>query len=346
MIVALAATIGVGLTATAGAAVDPAATDAPSATPTDGFPPNPPTNLTATATSGSVTLSWTAAVFAGAPIVGYDIQYLQAFNDVIWDTTVGNVTTTTITANIQRATQYRFTVRTKDSFGRFSPSTTSVLVVTPFTDTGPDTTPPSAPANLAVGSVTSTGAVLTWSPSTDDVGVTGYNVYQFDGLFVSTLVSTVTGTTATVPLVASPRSYYVRARDAVGNLSAASNTVSTPSPSPSPSPSPQPKTCRVTYTLQSQWPGGFVATITIANIGTSAINGWTLTFAFPGDQKISNFWNASVSQSGAAVTARNLGWNATIPAGGNVSFGFQGTWTAAIASPTAFSVNGAACLVG
>jgi len=176
--------------------------------------------------------------------------------------------------------------------------------------------------------------------------VTGYNVYQFDGLFVSTLVATVADTTVTVPLVTFPHSYYIRARDAVGNVSMASNTVSTPSPSPSPSASPPPKTCRVTYKLESQWPGGFVATITIGNVGTSALNGWTLAFTFPGDQQIKFFWNASVSQTGAAVTARNLGWNSNLPAGGNVSFGFQGTWTAVLASPTAFSVNGAACLVG
>jgi hypothetical protein len=346
-VVAVAATVGVGLTANAGAAVGPVPADTPTVNPTDA-PPSPPTNLAATVTSNSVTLTWTAAVPTGAsPIAEYDIQYLRAFNDVIWTTSVGGtVTSTIITANIQPASQYQFTVRAKDTLGHISASTASIVVVTPLTDTGPDTTPPSKPTNLVVSSVGSAGAVLTWSPSTDNVGVTGYNVYQFDGLFVSTLITTVAGTTATVPLAAPPHSYYVRARDAVGNLSLVSNTVSTGSPSSSPSPSTAPSTCRVTYALQSQWPGGFVAAITISNTGTSAINGWTLAFNYPGDQQLRSWWNATVRQTGAAVTAQNLSWNATIPAGGNVSFGFQGTWTASLASPTSYSVNGAVCLVG
>jgi cellulase/cellobiase CelA1 len=100
--------------------------------------------------------------------------------------------------------------------------------------------------------------------------------------------------------------------------------------------------CHVTYT-PNNWQGGFTANITIANNGATAINGWTLTFTFPGDQKITNPWNASVTQSGENVTATNLGYNSTIAPGGSQSFGFQGTWTASDASPTSFSVNGSLC---
>lgn len=343
LLVAVAATIGVGLTANAGAAVGSVPAATPTVNPTDP-PPSPPTNLAATVTSTSVRLTWTAAVPIGAiSIAEYDIQYARAFNDVIWTTSVaGNVTSATIASNIQPASQYWFTVRAKDMLGHFSAGTASIVVVTPVTDTGPDTTPPSMPTNLAVSSAGPADAVLTWSPSTDDGGVTGYNVYQFDGLFVSTLITTVTGTTATVPLAAPPHTYYVRARDAVGNLSLASNAVSTGGTSSSPPPS----TCKVTYALQSQWSGGFVAAVTISDTGSSPINAWTLAFNFPGDQQVTNSWNATVSQTGAAVTARNLSWNAGIPAGGSVTFGFQGTWTASLASPTDYSVNGLVCLAG
>jgi hypothetical protein len=105
---------------------------------------------------------------------------------------------------------------------------------------------------------------------------------------------------------------------------------------------PAPGGCHVTYS-PSNWQGGFTANITIANNGTPAINGWTLTFAFPGDQKITNAWNATVRQSGTSVTAANLGYNASIPPGGSQSFGFQGTWAANDTSPTAFDVNGVPC---
>jgi endo-1,4-beta-xylanase len=102
-------------------------------------------------------------------------------------------------------------------------------------------------------------------------------------------------------------------------------------------------TCQVTYTKASEWAGGFVANLTISNTGTTAISGWQLTFSFPGDQKVSNAWNSTVTQSGAAVTATNASFNGTIAPGGSTSMGFQGTWASSDAVPTAFSVNGSAC---
>ncbi|WP_263984057.1 putative Ig domain-containing protein [Streptomyces sp. HPF1205] len=101
-------------------------------------------------------------------------------------------------------------------------------------------------------------------------------------------------------------------------------------------------TCHVAYE-KNEWSGGFTANLTITNTGTSAINGWKLAFSFPGDQKVTSAWNATVTQSGTAVTAVNLDYNAAIPAGGNTSFGFQGTWGSNDSSPTAFTLNGASC---
>ena len=46
---------------------------------------------------------------------------------------------------------------------------------------------------------------------------------------------------------------------------------------------------------------------------------------------------------GAQVTASNAPYNATIGAGGSVSFGFNGTWSGANAAPTVFTFNGATC---
>ena len=100
--------------------------------------------------------------------------------------------------------------------------------------------------------------------------------------------------------------------------------------------------CHVTY-APNNWQGGFTVNVTITNNGSSAINGWTLTFTFPGDQKITSAWNAAVTQTGTSVTATNLSYNTTIPAGGSQSFGFQGTWTANNTPPASFTVNGAAC---
>ena len=102
-------------------------------------------------------------------------------------------------------------------------------------------------------------------------------------------------------------------------------------------------TCHVTYTKSSEWAGGFVANLTLANTGTSAISPWTLTYGFPGDQKITNAWNATVTQNGAAVSATGLSFDSSIAPGATVTFGYQGTWVTNDNVPTAFSINGSAC---
>jgi poly(hydroxyalkanoate) depolymerase family esterase len=101
--------------------------------------------------------------------------------------------------------------------------------------------------------------------------------------------------------------------------------------------------CHVSYTTQSQWAGGFVASVAIAGTGNSAINGWTLGFTFPGDQKITSAWGATVSQSGAAVTAVNASYDGQINPGSSISFGVQGTWTSNDTAPASFTLNGTAC---
>jgi len=103
--------------------------------------------------------------------------------------------------------------------------------------------------------------------------------------------------------------------------------------------------CKVSYT-KSEWQGGLTGNVTIANTGSTAINGWKLGFTFPGDTKVTNAWNASVTQNVTSVTATNVSYNGTIPAGGNTSFGFQGTWTSNDANPTTFTLNGTACTTG
>ncbi|MGC4773654.1 cellulose binding domain-containing protein [Micromonospora sp. DT44] len=326
----------------------PPPTTPPGTPGTSPFPPSPPTNLTASEVrAGSVTLTWTAAKPGCCAIVGYDITYYQAFDDVIYSASVGAVTSTTITSYIGPGKQYSFRVAARDTLGHRSTSTDALTVVTPVTETGGDTTPPSAPQNLTVTEVTASNGTLSWTPSTDNVGVLGYNVYRFDGWFSSTLIATVPGTTYTTPLPASTplrNLYYVRARDAVGNVSIASNTVTLPTPS-TPSP-PPPSTCRVSYWNQSEWQTGFVATVTVQNLGAAPVDGWIVTFNFNGDQQVISAWNATVSQSGSTVTARNVDWNRVLAPNGSTTFGIQGRWSASDAPPLGFTLNGAQCAVG
>ena len=104
-----------------------------------------------------------------------------------------------------------------------------------FTDSGtqachgsvPDTAPPSQPQNLS-GTAVSPGQVnLTWSPSTDDIGVTGYNVYR-DGAKIATSSTTTYSDLSVVPNRS--YTYTVAAYDAVGNVSAQSSSASVTTP--------------------------------------------------------------------------------------------------------------------
>ena len=100
--------------------------------------------------------------------------------------------------------------------------------------------------------------------------------------------------------------------------------------------------CAVTY-VTNTWGGGFTANITIKNLG-DPINGWTLGFTFPNTgQRVGQGWSATFTQSGTAVTARNLDYNGSLGNGGTADIGFNGTWTTANPSPTTFTLNGTVC---
>ncbi|MEN2413558.1 endonuclease [Flavobacterium mesophilum] len=86
-----------------------------------------------------------------------------------------------------------------------------------------DTQSPTAPTSLASTTKTSTSISLSWTASTDNVAVTGYDVYAN-----SVLKTTVSGTTATITGLTASTAYsiYVKAKDTAGNTSASSNTIS------------------------------------------------------------------------------------------------------------------------
>jgi chitodextrinase len=97
-----------------------------------------------------------------------------------------------------------------------------------FTDTGSDTcagavtdtTPPSAPANLSAIAPSGSQVDLSWTASTDNVGVTGYDVLR-DGTRIAT--TTTSGYTDTSVTAGTTYTYTAKARDAAGNISAVSN---------------------------------------------------------------------------------------------------------------------------
>ncbi|MCZ7475310.1 non-reducing end alpha-L-arabinofuranosidase family hydrolase [Micromonospora sp. WMMC273] len=103
--------------------------------------------------------------------------------------------------------------------------------------------------------------------------------------------------------------------------------------------------CSVNYAISSQWQGGFGANVTITNLG-DPVSSWTLTWSFGAGQTVTQSWNTSLTQSGSAVTARNVDYNGSIPTNGNTSFGFNGSWTSSNPVPTSFALNGVTCTGG
>lgn len=99
--------------------------------------------------------------------------------------------------------------------------------------------------------------------------------------------------------------------------------------------------CDVVYTPNG-WSTGFTADVRVTNNGP-AVTGWVVTWTFEGNQRVTNGWNATVTQSGSAVTAAAPSYNPNLATGASASFGFQATYSGTNPAPTAFALNGVAC---
>jgi chitodextrinase/uncharacterized Ntn-hydrolase superfamily protein len=177
--------------------------------PPDTTPPTQPTNLAAANTTMvSTDLSWTAST-DNVGVTGYDV-YLGAS---VLGTTSG---TTFGVTGLSPGLSYTFTVVAKDAAGNESIPSDPLQVVTMS-----DTISPSAPTNLTASNTTQTTTDLNWDPATDNVGVTGYDVYEG-----ATVIGTVASTAFNVSGLSPSTAYVftVVAKDAAGNESPASNT--------------------------------------------------------------------------------------------------------------------------
>mgnify|MGYP001419134531 CR=1 FL=1 len=203
---------------------------------------------------------------------------------------------------------------------------------------GSDTTPPSVPQNLTVTGTTSTSVSLSWSPSTDNVGVTGYQIFRRQGTSGSfSEVGTTSGTSFTSGGLSPNTQYqfYVRARDAAGNVSGNSATVSATTQGGG---GPGPGGCTATASVQSEWDQGYVLQVVVRNTGSSQISGWTASASLPSGHQVVNGWNANFATSGQTLTASSLSWNGNLAPGQEASFGFQASRSGGN-PPTSFSCS-------
>ncbi|MER7789733.1 discoidin domain-containing protein [Streptomyces sp. NPDC097640] len=177
--------------------------------------PTAPTNLSYTEpATGQIKLTWNAAT-DDTGVTGYDIYAGGQLRASV----AGNVLTYTDTQPADSDITYY--IRAKDAAGNVSANSNSVT----RKGTGGDTQAPTAPGNLAY-TQSGSDVKLTWQASTDNVKVTGYDVYA-GGELVKSVAGDVTTYTDT-PSAAATVTYYVKAKDAAGNVSAASNSVTRP----------------------------------------------------------------------------------------------------------------------
>lgn len=179
--------------------------------------PAAPTGLAAAPSGTSVRLTWTASASS-------DSSAQDVYRDGSWLATVGpNVTSYDDIAPVSGAS---YTVRAHDLLGNQSGDSA------PATVAG-DTTPPSAPGSLTATATGPTSVRLNWAASSDNVGVTGYQVYRDSASTpLASLSGSATSYTDTTAAAEQTYTYTVSARDAAGNTaSATSAPVTTPAAS-------------------------------------------------------------------------------------------------------------------
>jgi len=108
----------------------------------------------------------------------------------------------------------------------------------------------------------------------------------------------------------------------------------TQDPTGQPTDEPTGKACTASHATDSSWQGGFQATVTVKNTGSSAITGWKVTMTNPSGQTVGQVWNAGASTSGSVTTLTNDSHNGSLSPGGSTTFGYIGSASGSVEAPT------------
>jgi chitodextrinase len=189
--------------------------------------PTVPTNLIGIAMSSSqINLSWNASA-DNIGVTGYRVERCQGASCSSFNEIAAPATTSYSNTNLSASTSYSYRVRAVDAAGNLSGYSNTCSATTQAGGGGGDTTAPTAPTNLTSTATSSSQINLSWTASTDNVGVTGYKVYGDDTNPITPVwfIKSVTGiSTSMAGLIASSQyCYRVSAVDAAGNESSLSN---------------------------------------------------------------------------------------------------------------------------
>ncbi|MEU5644309.1 PQQ-dependent sugar dehydrogenase [Streptomyces milbemycinicus] len=217
--------------------------------PADTERPTAPANLRKDKepTATTVSLAWDAAT-DNVGVTGYDIyQHGQLMKKVGPDVLAATV------ESLDPETSYDWTVFARDAAGNASEASNAVTIAT--LPAPPDTEPPTTPGNLTSPSKTATTVDLSWAASSDNVKVTGYEIYR-DGALSGTSETTSTSVAGLTPNTA--YAFKVRAYDLKGNKSAF--------------------TPEITVTTSGTQPGGTPDPGTVSTIASGVDVAWGLGF--------------------------------------------------------------------
>jgi chitodextrinase len=287
-------------------------------------PPTPPTLLLGSVTNSTVALAWSGATDP-VGVTGYYV-----FRNGMQIAAVTGTSYTDI--GLASGTQYSYTVEAYDVAGNVSTPSNTVTVTTPLPATPPAPT-------LSSANVTASSVTLSWTTVNDSNGGITYTVNRGSAQVVSGSTAATYTDSGLTP--STQYSYTVQAVDAAGHASPPSNAVTVTTAAPALS-------CHIDYVVQSDWGTGFNAVVNLTNTGATAINGWTLTWTWAGNQTITsaygiNSWN----QGGPSVTfsAPPGFWDAAIAPGQTLSYdiGLSASYSGTNTSPTVFLINGTAC---
>jgi hypothetical protein len=177
--------------------------------------------------------------------------------------------------------------------------------------------------------------------STASLGVAGTATeLTYDNANPSVVSGSVTGTSVTIPAES-----VVVLTTGTGTAPPTTSTVAPPPTTVAPTTTAAPTTtvppttvppttttappagsgCQASWSVTNSWPGGFQLGFTVANAGTTPTTGWQVGFSWPGAQTIGQIWSATDTQTGAAVTVTDAGYNGALPAGGSTTFGLIGS---------------------
>ena len=194
--------------------------------PPDTTAPTAPSNLAASATSSTqINLSWTGST-DNVAVSGYQVERCQNAGCSNFTLLTTVATTSYSNTGLSASTSYSYRVRAVDAAGNQSGYSNTASATT---QTAPDTTAPTAPTNLTATPISSSAINLSWTASTDNVGVTGYQIQRCQGATCTNYAQVGTATGTTYPdsglAAATTYRYQVRATDAAGNLSTFSGVV-------------------------------------------------------------------------------------------------------------------------